>query len=164
MEVITSVAQVLSMPKYFAIAALSALFVFSLNLLAPNYQILLSKPALLGDIFIGTLTSIAPFFQFVSITISILAGILISLMLFKSHSGEISGKEGAGIALGLFAPACASCGIGLMAVLGLGGAFLSLPFKGLEISALAIVLIAAGIISTAKSLGICKQCQVKLRK
>lgn len=165
MEAIKSIIQVLSIPKYFVMWALSSFVIFSFNILVPNYQLLLSDPVLVLDIFFGTLSSMEPLFQLVSITISILAGALISTIVFKFHSGEsISKRGGTGIVLGLFAPACASCGIGLLAILGLGGVIATLPFKGLEISLLAIVLLVAGIISTAKDMNACKQCQIVLKK
>lgn len=79
------------------------------------------------------------------IVLSLLTGILFSLVLYKVNlrkniSPNTSILAGIGMFLGIFAPGCAACGLGLAAFFGLAASFATLPLKGLEIS------IFAGII------------------
>ena len=65
--------------------------------------------------------------------------------------------SGIGLFLGAFAPGCAACGVGLAAALGLGAGFLSfLPYKGLELSIIAIIILGYAIIKTTNSMYTCK--------
>ncbi|MBX4212107.1 hypothetical protein KW787_01470 [Candidatus Pacearchaeota archaeon] len=80
------------------------------------------------------------------IIISILTGMLITILWYNYKKiRRLEGKGGIagsiGLFLGLLAPACASCGIGLAAILGLGTVLAVLPFKGSEVSFVAIVLL-----------------------
>jgi len=82
------------------------------------------------------------------ILISILFGILFSLILYKAKMiKSVSGKTGIvasiGIFLGVIGPGCAACGLGLLPVLGISSAFLiALPLHGLEISILSVGILA----------------------
>ena len=103
------------------------------------------------------------------IIISILFGVLVSLLVFKIKNIEKNTKLGVigglGVLLGIVAPTCAACGIGLIYVLGLGSAFLTfLPFKGLELSILAILLLNLTILKASKDLTTCKVCQIHMKK
>lgn len=99
------------------------------------------------------------------ITISILLGILISIIVYKTKDTreKLSKKSGflntIGVFLAILAPGCAACGLGLIAVLGLTGAILTfLPFKGLEISVISIAILAFAILKMSKDITICKVC------
>ena len=46
---------------------------------------------------------------------------------------------------GMAASGCASCGLPVLALLGIGGVFAHLPFQGLELSVLAIVLLSISL-------------------
>ncbi len=64
---------------------------------------------------------------------------------------------GLGIFLAVFVPGCAVCGIGLVSVLGLGaGVLYALPFKGLEISILSILILTFAIFKITKNFYSCK--------
>jgi len=52
---------------------------------------------------------------------------------------------GIGMFLGIFAPGCAACGLGLAAFFGLAASFATLPLKGLEISILAMIILIISI-------------------
>jgi len=88
--------------------------------------------------------------SFISLVIiSILLGILFSLILYKtkmieSSSGKTFSFLGTtGIFLGVLAPGCAACGVGLISVLGLGTAVITfLPFDGLELSILSVGILS----------------------
>ncbi len=102
--------------------------------------------------------------------ISILIGILSALLLHRvrielalrhDRTGIISSL---GIVAGIILPGCASCGIGLAAVLGLSSSLAVLPFKGIEISVIAVLLIAIAIGMVAKSMTVHAACKVPHRK
>lgn len=86
-----------------------------------------------------------------TIIISILTGILITLLTYrldnikKYSKNKIGILSSIGIFFGIAAPGCASCGAGLAAALGLGSILARLPFKGLEISFIAIILLIFSI-------------------
>jgi len=102
------------------------------------------------------------------IVISLLLGVLISLIVYrikeislfgnlKNRNKKIGFFAGVGIFLGILVPGCAACGLGLVSFLGLESAFLAfLPFKGLEVSLLAVLLLVFSVYFTAKDLLKCE--------
>lgn len=103
------------------------------------------------------------------IIISVLLGILFSLVLYKSNAGSVSKNKKAGVfgSIGIFlaalAPGCAACGIGLLSILGLSAAVLtSLPFDGLELSILSMGILSFSIFKITKEMKTCSACQIKL--
>ena len=113
---------------YSSYSFLNALKLTFLNILGFRYKILSSS--------------------LVSLTIiSVLFGILISLLTYKTKNvkkysnSKLGPLATAGIFLGVIAPGCASCGIGIASVLGLGAFLTFLPYKGIELSVLSIILL-----------------------
>lgn len=110
--------------------------------------------------------------SFISLIItSILVGTLISLMIFKikTQKTNLSKKSNTlgtiGLTLAILAPGCAACGLGIIALLGLGGIALNfLPFKGLEISLLAILILSFTIFKMSKDMKECDICKVDFKK
>jgi len=108
-------------------------------------------------IFINFKESIL-FSSFISIIIlSFLTGILFSLILYKislrrkvSSNGNILSLTG--MFLGIFAPGCVACGLGLVTFFGLAASFATLPLKGLEISILAMIILTVSILRFSYSL------------
>ena len=102
------------------------------------------------------------------LTISMLFGMFLSLIVFKTKAKiKVSKKDsffgGLAIFLGIFAPGCAACGIGLVALLGLSAGFLSfLPYDGIEISIFSIIVLTFTIFKTSKDLTICDNCKIDL--
>ena len=97
--------------------------------------------------------------SFVSlVTISVLLGILFSLITYKTvmikkSSNGIGVLGTTGIFLGILAPGCAACGIGILSALGFGAAVLTfLPFNGLEISFLAIWILLFSVAKISKDI------------
>ena len=92
------------------------------------------------------------FSSFISIIIlSFLTGILFSLVIYKVNlrrksSSKIGALSFTGMFLGIFALGCTACGLGLVAFFGLAASFATLPFKGLEISILAMVILTISIL------------------
>ncbi len=111
------------------------------------------------------------FHSFVIIIIlSLMFGILASLILFKIDSkittkDKKAGLIGAiGIILATLAPSCAACGLGLVSILGISAGFFALlPYEGLEFSILAIFLVAFTILKISKDLTTCEICKINLK-
>ena len=107
--------------------------------------------------------------SFVSLLIvGALIGVLSSMMIYKvKHSQSSNNKTGllasTGAFLAAFAPGCTACGIGLASLLGIGGATLSLlPYEGLELSILAIVILGIAVNRTTKELIECPTCKIDI--
>ena len=103
------------------------------------------------------------------IIVSILLGILFSLITYKVSAGSVSKSRKAGVfgSVGVFlaalAPGCAACGIGLLSVLGLSATVLTvLPFEGLELSIISIGILSFSIFKITKDMNTCDACQIKL--
>ena len=113
---------------------------------------------ILGLIIIGLPSRIKMISVVSTIIIGIMLGILISLLTYRARSmHRPSGKRvgilsSVGIFLGVVAPACAACGIGLAPILGLSAFITLLPYEGLELSVLAIVLLIVAIYRVSQSL------------
>ena len=77
---------------------------------------------------------------------------LITLRLFAIRSmGKLQFMVGGSSLLGIVSSGCASCGLPILALLGLGGAAVYLPFQGAEISAVAIILLIISLYYLLKS-------------
>jgi hypothetical protein len=163
----------------FAVIFIALIFFIS-NVIISNYDTIISSSKTLG--VLGTLQFIfflsIGFHQtvflssyFSIIAIALLTGMLLTLVFYKTRSlrnyGDSNTKGGlfasAGIFLGVIAPGCAACGVGLLAIFGVSAATLSvLPFKGLEISLAAIGILTYSVFSISKGLNECSSCQVNL--
>jgi hypothetical protein len=100
----------------------------------------------------GAYYSVTKLTFYTSLASALLTGMLLSLLIYRSKLLPKENGQG-GIAsfavfLGILAPGCVSCGIGLAATLGLGAALVTLPFKGLELAVLAIILLIYAINKT----------------
>src|SRR3989338_3056721 len=163
--------EVFSNWKYLLLTAVIVLIFYSLNVLISVYRSLLSVYPDLGffggsvfffRLLIGFKDTVTSSSFLSLIIISLLFGILVTLFFYKSrltyyNDKNISILSGIGLFLGAFAPGCAACGVGLAAALGLGAGFLSfLPYKGLELSIIAIIILGYAIIKTTNSMYTCK--------
>ncbi len=157
--------------KYLIKGIIIALVFYSLNIIISSWKVFTEFSY--DKSFFGTINlffflifhggGIVNIYSFASlILISVLFGILFSLIFYKlkmnlSVSPKTKFSGGIGIFLAALVPGCAACGVGLISVLGLGAGALSfLPFKGLEISILAILILGFAIIKVTKEMYICK--------
>lgn len=162
--------------RYVSVMLIVAILFYSLNVLISSWQNLRAIYPSLG--FLGTVNfffiswlgfkSTIIFHSFISlIIISILFGILISLILFKSRFNILENKKiglfgGVGIFLGALAPGCVACGIGLVSFLGLGAGTLAfLPYEGLELSIFSIILLSFAILKISDGM---YKCDIPLGK
>lgn len=157
--------------KYLIATAIVALAFYSLNVLISGWSSLTGFYPTLG--FFGTIRfffilwvgfkSTIILHSFISlIIIGILLGILVSLIFYKLSFNSLKDKKigllgSIGLFLAIFAPGCASCGIGLVSVLGIGAGALSfLPYDGLELSIISIGVLGFSILNITKNMYVCK--------
>tara|TARA_Y100000310_G_C20346168_1_gene652117 strand:+ start:106 stop:648 length:543 start_codon:yes stop_codon:yes gene_type:complete len=163
--------QVFSKPKSILVFLISSILFYSLNVLILNFSNLKNNFSTLGslgtlqlflNLAIGFKSSVSLMSFLTIIIISILFGILLSLMVYKSSLNMKLDKSRNGFLSGIaiffaaLVPGCAACGIGLISIFGLGSAFITfLPYDGLEFSIAAIFLMAFAIIKTTNTLYSC---------
>ncbi len=162
--------------KYLILTAIVAILFYSINAIIGNWKSLSLFYGSLG--FFGSIKfffilfwnfgQTIKFSSFISlIFISILFGMLFSLLIYKTKMvkttiGKTSIFASIGIFIGVLAPGCAACGVGLLSLFGLSAAFLSfLPFGGLEISILSIGLILFSIVKISNNM---YTCNIPIRK
>jgi hypothetical protein len=153
--------------RYVVLALVVAVLFYSLNVLISQWKSLITFYSGFG--FIGTFkfffiliwgfgNSLLLHSYISLIVISILIGVLFSLILYKiiiMKDKKINKKGGlfASVAIFLAAlvPGCAACGIGLAAVLGISGALVTLlPFDGLELSFISVAILIIAIFKISK--------------
>ena len=79
-------------------------------------------------------------------------------------SGKMYWAIGGSSILGVVGSGCASCGLPILALLGLGGAAAYLPFQGAELSLVAIILLAVSLYVLVKGQVRQTHCAVKSLK
>lgn len=89
------------------------------------------------------------------VIISVLAGINIALVLRRAHRLRETGATGAGSLLGLVVGGCSGCATGLLPLLGLSFVVGLLPFQGIELSVLSVVLLLVALYWNAET-GTCR--------
>jgi len=134
---------ILKRQRYFVLALLTAIAMFVLSYVLTVWNITGKSIAAYVDM---SGLAFTVFTLFLSLVISVLAGIYLSLFLMRRRlikKKEIKNKlSGAGgTAVGLFATGCPTCGAPLFALFGAPLALFSLPFRGLELKVLSIVLL-----------------------
>ncbi|MCL4365639.1 hypothetical protein M1437_00215 [Patescibacteria group bacterium] len=65
--------------------------------------------------------------------------------------------------LGIAGSGCAACGLPVLAFLGVGGSVAYLPFKGNEISTIAIVMLAIPLYLIIRSENLKQTCAINIR-
>lgn len=160
--------QVFSNWKYLIIAVAAIFIFYFVNVVIASYNLIIPSYNQFGffgamkfflTLFMGFKERLLPSSFISLIVIAVLFGILVSLMLYRTEiikktSGKNMGFFGTtGVFLGILAPGCPACGIGILGVLGIGTSFLALlPFKGLEISVLAILILSFATFKITKSI------------
>ena len=166
-DVVSVCKDVFSNWKYVMLAMVTGLVYYTINVLISNVENLAfyNKFGFFGGIkfffglFLGFKNRIF-FSSFLSLmAIAILFGMLFSLIIYrtkmiKSTSGKMMGFFGTtGIFLGVLAPGCAACGIGLLSLFGFSAAILTLlPFGGLELSILSIGILGFSVFKLSKDI------------
>lgn len=156
--------------RYILFAIFIAVFFYSINIIINSWKafsIFYSKGGFLWmlNLFFNLFISFKSIIQGsveLLIVISILLGILFSLLAYKAHFGMSFKDEEAGIlgSVGAFIAAffsgCAACGVGIASAFGIGAGILAfLPYKGIELSIIAIILLVITIFKTTKNMYVC---------
>lgn len=156
--------EVYSGKKYFVFSGLFSFFVFSFNAAIRNYKLLFSEfsVSLFLNLVIGVHSTMSPISFLFLIIISLLSGIVFSLSLFllKRQISYSAGIGLSGIITSILTPACSSCALGLAGILGIGGFLSVLPFKGLELGVLGIVLSGVSLVYLSDKIAT-KVCDIK---
>src|SRR3989344_7241688 len=162
-------------PGYIILTLIIALLFYELNVIIANWSTISSFLSISGlAITLKILPTLSYGFKeiitkssFITLVIvSLLFGMLFSLVVYKTKMNISTEKKigifsAIGIFLGLLAPGCAACGFGLATTLGLSTAFVTFfPYKGLELSIIAILILGYSIIKTSNNL---EHCNINLR-
>ncbi|MFB6226646.1 MAG: hypothetical protein ABEJ02_04810 [Candidatus Paceibacteria bacterium] len=164
--------------KYVILTLVVAFIFYALNGLMLNVNNLGSSGGLgfFGSIiFFKTLflgfSSQVKLHTFISIiAISLLIGALFSLITYKVKSTKKESKNwgflpSIGTFVAAFAPGCAACGVGLVAILGFSGAAINfLPLNGLEFSLVSILILGTAIFKISYDLEKPPACKVDFAK
>ncbi|HLD28415.1 MAG TPA: hypothetical protein VJB67_02285 [Patescibacteria group bacterium] len=99
--------------------------------------------------------------------IAILAGFYLSLLVFRRDVIRTKAPGNKAVSLGgavagIVASGCPSCGVPLLGLIGFPLALYALPFKGLEVKALSIILLGMGIYLIDKNIkkNLIAQCKI----
>lgn len=88
-------------------------------------------------------------------TVALLTGANVSFLAERIRNVRASGKMRATVGgsslLGIVGGGCASCGLPILALPGISGAIAYLPFQGMELSIVAIILLAVSLFTLIKS-------------
>jgi len=158
--------------KYLLIGLIIATFFYFLNVLIAGWRSLagfylangfLKSLNFLWVLFIGFRETLTNSSFIGLVVISILLGMLFTLLIYKAHFNMTSSDKelgmfgGMGAFLAAFVPGCAACGVGIASAFGIGaGALAFLPYDGIELSLLAVIILGITIFKTTKNLYICK--------
>lgn len=119
---------------------------------------------LLVALLAGMWTAVSRLSLFLLVIVSILTGLNFSLTVKRLHTLQASGKihlaVGGSSLLGIVGSGCASCGLPILALAGLSGAMVYLPFRGIELSVIAIALLGSSLYFLLKSSVKEKVCEV----
>jgi hypothetical protein len=112
------------------------------------------KWSLLVALLLGMWTAMSKLGLMLLMIVAILTGANLTLVVQRLQtiraSGKMSFMVGGSSLLGIVGSGCASCGLPILAFLGLSGAIFYLPFQGLELSVLAIILLSVSLYSLIK--------------
>ncbi|MEK6939892.1 MAG: hypothetical protein AABX31_04140 [Nanoarchaeota archaeon] len=163
-NILQAVAEVYVEKKYFVYSGLFSLLVFSLNALIGNFKLIASQFSLLliFDLLASAHTTMSAVSFAFLVIISLLSGIIFSLSLFlvKRQISYGAGIGLSGIIASILTPACSSCALGLAGILGISGFLSVLPFKGMELGVLGIILLGSSLVYLSGKITT-KACDVK---
>ncbi|MBI2632640.1 hypothetical protein HYW75_06560 [Candidatus Pacearchaeota archaeon] len=171
---------VFSKTRYLLFAVIVALFFYSANVLIASWKTILSVYSLKGlfesskmfvNLSLGFVNTIALDSYVSLILISVLLGMFFSLVFYRTKmSVKSMDKKSTGILatlgvfLGVFAPGCAACEMGILSALGFGVIAVNfLPFKGLEISLISIAILGFSVVKITDKISNGNSCSIELK-
>jgi len=131
--------------SYYFVTVFFALFTFTLNGVIHNLSLLFSDFSfrLVYYLVLGWVRNLPASALILIIFVSLIGGVVFSMSIYLLRRQLKSGVGGslAGIFATLIAPACPSCAFSFFAVLGVGGVLSFLPFKGMELGVIAVLIL-----------------------
>lgn len=119
---------------------------------------------LLVALLAGMWIAMSRFSLILLIIVATLTGLNLTLIVQRLQALRSSGKihlaVGGSSLLGIVGSGCASCGLPILALVGLSGAMVYLPFRGIELSVIAIALLGSSLYFLLKSRSNGKVCEV----
>lgn len=107
------------------------------------------RQSILIALLTGMWTAMSAPSLFLLVVVAMLTGLNLMFVLERLRTVRSSGKMhlavGGSSLLGIVGSGCASCGLPILAFLGLGGAAASLPFRGMELSILTVALLSVSL-------------------
>ena len=149
-------------PGYWVLAIVFAFIIFSVNPLIRNYRLVTENPEFIITVILAapSSTAIGPFTTMT--LVAVLAGIVLAFSIFlvtrQIKSGIAAGASG--IIVGLLAPSCPACAIGILSVVGLGGFLSVLPFKGQELGVIGVLILVGSMFFLSNKIAT-KVCKLK---
>lgn len=115
----------------------------------------------MGIFFMMNGTIYAVFSFLMNLIVSLLFGLYISMLAFRLEITKITGRNTnaagmGGLLSGVLSSGCPMCGSLVFGLFGAPLALMALPFQGLEIKALSIILLSASVYSVSKIPATCK--------
>lgn len=124
-----------------------------------------AKLKLYDSLFVGMATSMTYLSLFLIFVTAILTGLNITLVIQKLNEIRELGKmhlvAGGSTLVGIVGGGCASCGLPVISILGLGQSLVFLPFKGAELPYLSIILLLFSLYFLVRSDRNAKFCEIK---
>lgn len=172
--------QVLRKPLTIALTIGMAILTLAFVVLAPNFGLikqvsvdtgLLSGLQLTLNLLLSIHTNLTAQSIVVTAAIGLLLGLNISLLIYKITQAREFGTGaaatgGIGFFLGLLGVGCAACGTALITTIlpfvGIGSALTILPFGGIEIQVVALLLLALSIWLLVRNISKPAVCQISL--
>ena len=157
--------EILNLYSLFIIMLISLLY-FSASIFLLNYKLIQSsilgeisisfKFKILFELLVGYYTALSSFDFLLLVITSLLVGfnILIvykTLIKLKNFGGKLSLTAGGSAILGIFVVGCSSCGFSVLSLLGLMGALSFIPFRGLGLQILVILLLVFSFVYSLKT-------------
>lgn len=175
MSFLKGLKEVYSKPSYWLLMIFAAFLFYLLSVIITdfndlkilfNYSSLLTT-GLIISYFVGFPSTIGLFSAVSMLIIALLFGSYLSLATYKTKQikkmeGKTSLIGSLGIFFGVLAPGCAACGLGLASLFGLGGFIVALPFHGLEVSVIAMILLVYANYRVSKKINQ-NTCTIKLK-
>lgn len=119
---------------------------------------------LLVALLAGMWTAMSQLSLMLLMIVATLTGLNLTLTVQRLRTLRSSGKihlaVGGSSLLGIVGSGCASCGLPILALMGLSGAMVYLPFRGIELSIIAIALLGSSLYFLLESRSKEKVCEV----
>jgi len=134
--------------KYWGLAVGFTFIAMAFNLLVTNFSLLKNQFSigLFFTLLFGSMAAMPKFSLSLLVIMAILGGVVTSMSIFLVTRQVSGAAAGSSVLLAVIAPACPSCAIGPLAALGLGGYLAVLPFRGVEIGILGLVVLVGALL------------------